>query len=218
MGIEGDVLRNCGFVHIKEVAIFGVPAGELVTRTGGIMDGSQIVCHGLSDFFGLINRHLIVAGQTAAIGIKGHLAEVKEIAACQYFILFKQAICGGLIVVVVDGTIGTGRVERPSRTIVQVIHEGSQPGRERNVFQLEAMVKGQRSNGCYFFRDGDGLEGFAVGKSTIANISYIVGNRNRPHRPQGGARRKGTIGNGCQAFRECHSSQLIATIKHMESG
>ena len=157
-GIEGDVLRNCGIFHIKEVAIFGVPAGELVTRTGGIMDGSQIVCLGISDFFGLINRHLRVVG-LAALGIKGHLAEVKKIAFSQFMIVInvriviivcKQSICGGLVVFVVDGTIGV-----PSRTTNQFVFESSQSSREHNVFQMGAIGKGTRSNGCYFFRDGD---------------------------------------------------------------
>ena len=162
-GMEGDVLRNCGFVHIK-LAIFGlaicggVPAGELVTRTGGIMDGSQFVCLGISDFFGLINRHLRVVG-LAALGIKGHLAEVKKIAFSQFMIVInvriviivcKQSICGGLVVFVVDGTIGV-----PSRTTNQFVFESSQSSREHNVFQMGAIGKGTRSNGCYFFRDGD---------------------------------------------------------------
>ena len=158
--MEGDVLHNCGIFHIKELAIlaiFGVPAGELVTRTGGIMDGSQIVCLGISDFFGLINRHLRVVG-LAALGIKGHLAEVKKIAFSQVMIVInvriviivcKQSICGGLVVFVVDGTIGNVSVDNrvalfiilvdrrkiPSRTSAQIILEGGQPGRKRNVFQ-----------------------------------------------------------------------------------
>ena len=186
-GIEGDVLCNCGFVHIK-LAIFGlaiwggVPAGELVTRTGGIMDGSQFVCLGISDFFGLINRHLSGVGQVAAIGIKGHIAEVKKIAVFQIGVgrVCKQFICIGFIAVIVDGTIGSvnidrlsifaingvaifvlfviGSVEIPSRTSAQIILEGGQSGRERNGFQIEAKVKGIRFNGCYIFRDGDGLE------------------------------------------------------------
>ena len=179
-GIEGDVLRNFGFIHIK-LAIFGlaicggVPAGELVTRTFGIIDGIQIgcfqiVCLGISDFFGLINRHLSVvcqvigqvvgqvaalAGQVAAIGIKGHLAEVKKIVSCQYIVLqynivVTQSICGGLVVLVVDDTF------RP--TIFQTVIESSQSSREYNVFQFGAICKGLRVNGFYIFRDGDGLE------------------------------------------------------------
>ena len=184
-GMEGDVLHNCGIFHIKELAIlaiFGVPAGELVTHTGGIMDGSQFVCLGISDFFGLINRHHSVVVQFAAIGIKDHLAEVKEIAVFQIGVgrVCKQGICGGLVVVVVDGTIGSvnidrisifaingvaifvlfviGSVETPSRTTGQLILERGQPGRKRNVFQTKAPGKGIRFNGCYVFRDGDGLE------------------------------------------------------------
>ena len=182
-GMEGDVLRNCGFFHIKELVIVGVPAGELVTRTGGSIDGIQIgcfqfVCLGTNDFFGLINRHLRVVG-LAAIGIKGHMAEAKKIAFCQYRI-FKQIICVVPVVVEVDGTIGSvnidrstigvknvvsvfvlfvsGSVETPSRTMGQLILERGQPGRKRNVFQTKAPVKGIRFNGCYVFRDGDGLE------------------------------------------------------------
>ena len=155
-GMEGDVLRNCGFFHIKELAIFGVPAGEFVTRTGGVTDGSQFVCLGISNLFGLINRHLVVAGQTAALGIKGHLAEVKKIAVFQFIIVInvriviivcKQSICGGLVVFVVDGTI--------SRTTIQTVLERSQSSRERNGFQLGAIVKGLRFDFFYFFRDGD---------------------------------------------------------------
>jgi len=163
-GIEGGVLRNCGFVHIKGLdiglVIFGVPAGELVTRTGGIMDGSidgiPIVCLGLSDFFGLINRHLSVVVQFAAIGIKGHLAEVKKIAFLQYIIAFKL-FCVVLVAVVVDGTIGNvsvdntvalfikkelaltvllvDRINLSSHTSAQIILEGGQSGREHNAFQ-----------------------------------------------------------------------------------
>ena len=68
---------------------------------------SQIVCLGISDFFGLINRHLRVVVQFAALGIKGHLAEVKKIAISQFIIginvriviiVCKQSICGGLVV------------------------------------------------------------------------------------------------------------------------
>ena len=174
-GMEGDVIRNCGIFHIKALAIFGVPAGELVTRTGGSIDGIQIgcfqiVCLGISDFFGLINRHLSVvcqvigqvvgqvaalAGQVAAIGIKGHLAEVKKIVSCQYIVLqynivVTQSICGGLVVLVVDDTF------RP--TIFQTVIESSQSSREYNVFQFGAICKGLRVNGFYIFRDGDGLE------------------------------------------------------------
>ena len=158
--MEGDVLRNC-FVPLKELVIVGVPADEIVTRTGGLRDGSQIVCYGLSDFFGLINRHLRVVG-LAAIGIKGHLAEVKKIAFSQFtiginfrivIIVCKQSICLGLVVFVVDGTIGV-----PSRTISQLVLERSQSSREHNGFQIGATVKGIRFNGFYFFRDGDGLE------------------------------------------------------------
>jgi len=181
--MEGDVLRNCGFFHIKELVIVGVPAGELVTRTGGMIDGIQIgflqiVCLGISDFFGLINRHLRVVG-LAAIGIKGHMAEAKKIAIFQYIIAWKL-FCVVPVVVEVDGTIGSvnidrlsilaingvaifvlfviGSVETPSRTTGQLILERGQPGRKRNVFQTKAPVKGIRFNGCYVFRDGDGLE------------------------------------------------------------
>jgi len=145
-GIEGDVLRNCGIVHIKGLAIFGVPAGELVTRTGGIIDGSQFVCLGISDFFGLINRHLIVAGQAAALGIKGHLAEVKKIAIFKYIIAWKL-FCVVPVVVVVDGTNGVNGVSvivpfTSSRTTNQTVSERSQSSREHNGFQLVATSKG----------------------------------------------------------------------------
>ena len=113
--MEGDVLRNCGFFHIKELVIVGVPAGELVTRTFGSIDGIQIgclqiVCLGISDFFGLINRHLIVVG-LAALGIKGHMAEAKKIAIFQYIIAWKL-FCVAPVVVVVDGTIGSVNIDR----------------------------------------------------------------------------------------------------------
>ena len=331
--MEGDVLRNCGFVHIKELAIlaiFGVPAGELVTRTDGIMDGSQFVCLGISDFFGLINRHLSGVGQGAAIGIKGHLAEVKKIAVFQIGVgrVCKQFICIGFIAVIVDGTIGSVNRDRisifiknglsifvlfpifiylPSCTSLQALLERSQPGRECNVFQIKAIVKGIRFNGCYFFRDGDGLEGFATFKSLLANLSHTVRQSDRgkifargksplandfnaPRQGEcvktitlakgtfvdffqtggKGERRqcaafseslfsdfcqaaaqskirkryaeykstlsnrsyfvrnlnmiqdvaipKGMRANGCQAFREVHSGQVIAIIKHMNSG
>ena len=184
-GIEGDVLRNCGFVHIKELAIFGlaifgVPAGEVVTRTGGSFDGSQIVC---IDFFGLINRHLRVVGLVAAIGIKGHLAEVKEIAVFQFIIginvriviiVCKQSICGGLVVFVVDGTIGV-----PSRTSSQTVFERSQSSREYNVFQFGAFFKGTRFNGCYIFRDGDVRQSRATSKGPTADRLNILTERNR---------------------------------------
>ena len=157
--IGASAFVNCS----KGMVICGVPAGEVVTRTGGIRDGSQIVC---IDFFGLISRHHSVVGrvaalvgQGAAIGIKGHLAEVKKIALFQFIIVInvrigiivcKQSICGGLVVFVVDGTIGV-----PSRTIFQTVLERSQSSREHNGFQMGATVKGIRFNGCYFFRDGD---------------------------------------------------------------
>ena len=123
------------------------------------MDGSQIVCLGISDFFGLINRHLIVVGQVAALGIKDHIAEVKKIAVFQIGVgrVCKQGICGGLVVVVVDGTIGNvsvdnrvvlfikkkialtvllvDRIKLSSRTSAQIILEGGQSGREHNAFQ-----------------------------------------------------------------------------------
>ena len=149
--MEGDVLRNCGFVHIKELAIlaiFGVPAGEVVTRTGGIMDGFQFVCLGTNDFFGLINRHLSGVVQFAAIGIKGHMAEAKKRVSCQC--VSKQLMCGDLVFVGVDDTF------RP--TIFQTVIESSQSSREYNVFQFGAICKGLRVNGFYLFRDGDGLE------------------------------------------------------------
>ena len=165
-GIEGDVLHNCGFVHIKGLVIFGVPAGELVTRTGGIMDGFQFVCLGISDFFGLINRNLSVVVQVAAIGIKGYVAEVKIIVSClyiflQYRIVVTQSICGGLVALVVDDTI--------SRTITQFVLERSQSSREHNVFQLGAIGKGIRFNGFYFFRDGDVRQIPATIKGSLAD-------------------------------------------------
>ena len=147
-GMEGDVIRNCGIFHIKALAIFGVPAGELVTRTGGIMDGSQFVCLGISDFFGLINRHLSGAVQAAALGIKGHMAEAKKLVSCQCG--SKLIMCGVLVFVGVDDTF------RP--TIFQTVIESSQSSREYNVFQFGAICKGLRVNDFYLFRDGDGLE------------------------------------------------------------
>ena len=165
MGIEGDVLRHVlrnYIVHIKGRAIFGVPASEIVTRTGRIRDGIrivcfQIVCLGLSDFFGPINRHHSVVGQVAivvvqfaAIGIKGHLAEAKKFVSCQFSMASKPLICGGLVIVVVDDT--------SIRTTFQTVSERSQSSREHNIFQLFAIGKGTKSNGCYFFRDGDVLQ------------------------------------------------------------
>jgi len=210
-GIEGGVLRNCGIFYIKELAIFelaicelaicGVPAGESVTRTGGMIDGIQIgflqiVCLGLSDFFGLINRHLSVvcqvigqvvgqvaalAGQVAAIGIKGHLAEVKKIAVCQYMIAFRliiwvitQTLCGGLVVVVVDGTIFGRLLCKSSRATNQTVFERSQSSRERNVFQIEAPSKGIRFNGFYFFWDGDVRQMPAFCKGIAADLLNIL--------------------------------------------
>ena len=173
MGIEVDVLRDVlrnYFVHIQGLVICGVPAGELVTRTGGIRDGSQIV---FIDFFGLINRHHSVVGQVAAlvgqaaaIGIKGHLAEVKKFASSlysivQYRIVFTQSICGGLVVLVVDDT--------STRTIFQTVFERSQSSRERNGFQMVAFYKGIRFNFFYFFRDGDVRQILAFPKGILAD-------------------------------------------------
>ena len=171
-GMEGDVLRNCGFFHIKELVIVGVPAGELVTRTGGMIDGIQIgflqiVCLGISDFFGLINRHLRVVG-LAAIGIKGHMAEAKKLVSFQYIMASKMLICFGLVVVVVDDTF--------RRTISQLVFERSQSSREYNVFQMGAIVKGIRANGCYFFRNGDVLQRSAISKGTRADGSDALWN------------------------------------------
>ena len=182
-GIEGDVLHNCGIFHIKEVAIFGVPAGELVTRTGGSIDGIQIgclqiVCYGISDFFGLINRHLIV-GQVAAIGIKGHMAEAKKLVSFLYsplqvIIFFTQILCVVLVVVVVDDTC---------RTIIQTGFESSQFSREYNVFQTGAIGKGPIKGRCttvpgfnyfYFFRDGDIAQAGASKKGTPADRLNIL--------------------------------------------
>jgi len=145
-GMEGGVLHNCGFVHIKGLAIFGVPAGELVTRTGGIMDGSQFVCLGISDFFGLINRHLSGVGQVAALGIKGHIAEVKKIAIFKYIIAWKL-FCVVPVVFVVDGTNGVNGFSvivpfTSSRTTPQTVSERSQSSREHNAFQIVATSKG----------------------------------------------------------------------------
>ena len=187
-GIEGDVLRNCGFFHIK-LAIFGlaiwggVPADEIVTRTGGMIDGIQIgflqiVCQGLSDFFGLINRHLIV-GQVAALGIKGHMAEAKKLVSVLYsipqvIIIFKQILCVVLVVVVVDDTC---------RTIIQTGFESSQFSREYNVFQTGAIGKGPIKGRCttvpgfnyfYFFRDGDIAQAGASKKGTPADRLNIL--------------------------------------------
>ena len=144
------------------------------------MDGSQIVCLGISDFFGLINRHLSGVGQVAALGIKDHIAEVKKIAIFQFIIVSnvriviivcKQSICLGLVVVVVDGTIGV-----PSRTTFQTVLERSQSSREHNVFQMFAIGKGTRSNGCYIFRDGDvrQINGSARIKGRIADRLNIL--------------------------------------------
>ena len=164
-GIEGGVLRNCGFVHIKELAIlaiFGVPAGELVTRTGGIINSSQFVCLGTNDFFGLINRHLRVVG-LAAIGIKGHMAEAKKLVSCQC--VSKLIMCGALVFVGVDDTF--------RRTFFQMGSERSKSSRERNGFQMIAIVKGLPSNGCYIFRDGDVRQCMAISKGTIADRRNI---------------------------------------------
>ena len=149
-GMEGDVIHNCGIFHNKELVIVGVPAGELVTRTGGMIDGiqivfSQFVCLGISDFFGLINRHLRVVG-LAALGIKGHLAEVKKIAIFKYIIAWKL-FCVVPVVVVVDGTNGVNGFSvivqfTSSRTTPQTVSERSQSGREHNAFQIVATSKG----------------------------------------------------------------------------
>ena len=89
----------------------------------------QIVCLGSSDFFGRINRHLRVVG-LAAIGIKGHLAEVKKIAFSQFIIgtnviigiiVCKQSICVGLVAVVVDGTIGSVNIDRSTIGVKNVV-------------------------------------------------------------------------------------------------
>ena len=202
-GIEGGVLRNCGIFYIKELAIFelaicelaicGVPAGESVTRTGGLRDGIRIVCFqficlGISDFFGLINRHHSLVGQVAivvvqfaAIGIKGHLAEVKKIAVCQYMMAFRliiwvitQTLCGGLVVVVVDGTIFGRLLCKSSRATNQTVFERSQSSRERNVFQTEAPSKGIRFNGFYFFWDGDVRQSLAFFKGILADRLNIL--------------------------------------------
>ena len=201
-GMEGDVLRNCGFFHIKELVIVGVPAGELVTRTGGMIDGIQIgflqiVCLGISDFFGRINRHLSVvgqvigqvvgqvAGQVAAIGIKGHLAEVKKIAVFQFTIVIikvptviivcKQIFCVVPVVVVVDDTI--------SRTISQTGFERLKSSREYNAFQMGATFKGFAIvniltvpvfNFFYIFRDGDLAQVGAMPKGTPADRLNIL--------------------------------------------
>ena len=206
-GIEGDVIRNCGFFHIKlaifGLAIFGgVPADELVTRTFGSIDGIQIgciqiVCYGLSDFFGRINRHLSVvgqvigqvvgqvAGQVAAIGIKGHLAEVKKIAVFQFTIVIikvptviivcKQIFCVVPVVVVVDDTI--------SRTISQTGFERLKSSREYNAFQMGATFKGFAIvniltvpvfNFFYIFRDGDLAQVGAMPKGTPADRLNIL--------------------------------------------
>ena len=72
----------------------------------------QIVCLGISDFFGLINRHLSVVGQVigpvvgqfavqvAALGIKGHMAEAKKLVSCQ--VVSKLLMCGVLVFVQAD--------------------------------------------------------------------------------------------------------------------
>lgn len=75
-----------------------------------------------------------VAGQVAAIGIKGHLAEVKKIAVFQFTIVIikvptviivcKQIFCVVPVVVVVDDTI--------SRTISQTGFERLKSSREYN--------------------------------------------------------------------------------------
>ena len=168
-GIEGDVLRNCGFVHIKGLAIFGVPAGELVTRTGGIMDGSQFVCLGISDFFGLINRHLSGVGQGAALGIKGHIAEVKKLVSFQYSIawVFKQSFCGVHVVVVVEDT--------SSRTFFQTVSERSKSSRERNGFQIGAICKDMASHRLYRTLDGKRMHA-ATCKGKIADGSDALWN------------------------------------------
>ena len=137
---------------------------------------------GISDFFGLINRHLRVVG-LAAPGIKGHLAEVKKIAVCQYMIAFRliiwvitQTLCGGLVVVVVDGTIFGRLLCKSSRATNQTVFERSQSSRERNVFQTGAPSKGIRFNGFYFFWDGDVLQRSAISKGTRADGSDALWN------------------------------------------
>ena len=173
-GIEGDVIRNCGFVRIKELFTVGVgvPAGEVVTRTGGIRDGFQFVCLGTNDFFGLINRHLRVVG-LAAIGIKGHMAEAKKIAIFQYIIAFKL-FCGVPVVVEVDGTIFGRLLCKSSRATNQTVFERSQSSRERNVFQIEAPSKGIRFNGFYFFWDGDVRQMLAICKGIATDLLNIL--------------------------------------------
>ena len=99
----------------------------------------------------MVGRVAALVGQGAAIGIKGHLAEVKKIALFQFIIVInvrigiivcKQSICGGLVVFVVDGTIGV-----PSRTIFQTVLERSQSSRsimdsrwEQPLKVLDSMV------------------------------------------------------------------------------
>ena len=138
----------------------------------------QIVCQGLSDFFGLINRHLIV-GQVAAIGIKGHMAEAKKLVSFPYsivqvIIFFTQILCVVLVVVVVDDTC---------RTIIQTGVESSQSSREYNVFQTGATCKGlvivntitvPGFNFFYFFRDGDIAQAGAMIKGTRADRLNIL--------------------------------------------
>ena len=55
----------------------------------------------------MVGRVAALVGQGAALGIKGHLAEVKKIAFSQFIIgtnviigiiVCKQIICGGLVV------------------------------------------------------------------------------------------------------------------------
>ena len=173
MGIEVDVLRDVlrnYFVHIQGLVICGVPAGELVTRTGGIRDGSQIV---FIDFFGLINRHHSVVGQVAAlvgqaaaIGIKGHIAAAKKLVSCQFSMASKPLICVVLVAVVVDDTI--------RRTTIQTVFERSQSSRERNGCQTGATFKGIKFNGFYFFRDGDLAQSVAIIKDTIIDTHKVI--------------------------------------------
>ena len=126
------------------------------------------------------------------------MAEAKKIAIFQYIIAFKL-FCGVPVVVEVDGTMGSvninaisifiknglsifvrfdiGSLEIPSKTTSQIVLERSQSSRERNGCQFGAIVKGTRFNGCYVFRDGDGLEFWAGGKSGLANVCHTVWQR-----------------------------------------
>lgn len=85
-----------------------------------------------------------------------------------------QTLCGGLVVVVVDGTIFGRLLCKSSRATNQTVFERSQSSRERNVFQTGAPSKGIRFNGFYFFWDGDVRQMPALCKGIAADLLNIL--------------------------------------------